>query len=222
MQRKSIPSRKSGILVGLLAVFATLALKPVLAAPGPGSEAPSPPFAVIQLSGGRYQVGDQVFPDWSSFRASEVFQQIPRSCGTVPAQDGAGPRDPSDCSMTFTDPAAEYAPATVKYLVPVVVHVIQDAPGTSAQGYMTPANVQGQIDILNEDFLAIPGSPGASGNDAQLEFFLANTTPAGLPTTGIDYIVDAQAFNDAGAYWQQYSWDPNNYLNIYTLEIPID
>jgi hypothetical protein len=118
----------------------------------------------------------------------------------------------SDCSLFSTNPSAAYAPTFV-YEVPVVFHVIQDSLG---QGYLSPAQIQSQIDVLNEDFRALPGSPGAPGSDAMIHFELASVDPNGNPTSGITYSINTTWFNDGGQYWNALAWDPNRYLNVYT------
>jgi hypothetical protein len=140
---------------------------------------------------------------------------IPR-CGTPPLdplrfQTAFMP--PSDCSYNSTTIKAQYAPSVVTYTIPVVVHVIQRTSGT---GYISPARIQTQIDILNEDFLAISGTNGSQGTDARIQFELATVDPNGNPTTGITYSQNNTWYNDGGSYWNQLAWDTNRYLNIYT------
>jgi len=133
-------------------------------------------------------------------------------CGTHFGQPlGAGVDNP-DCDYNQTNPTAAYAPTSV-LRIPVVVHVIQNTAGT---GYLSDAQVQSQITVLNEDFRALAGTPGAAGTDAQIEFFLATTDPVGAPTNGIRRYTNNIWFNDAGSYWTAIAWNPVRYLNIYT------
>jgi hypothetical protein len=141
---------------------------------------------------------------------------IPR-CGTPPLDPlrfATAFMPPSDCSYNSTTIKPEYAPSVVTYTIPVVVHVIQRTSGST--GYISPAKVQTQIDILNEDFLAIAGTNGANGTDARIQFELATVDPNGAPTTGITYSQNNTWYNDGGSYWNQLAWDTNRYLNIYT------
>ena len=119
---------------------------------------------------------------------------------------------PSDCTFGSTTINPIYDPGIV-YEIPVVVHVIQRTDGT---GFIDPATVQSQIDILNEDFSALPGSNGAAGVDTKIVFRLADVDPDGNPTTGITYSMNNQWFNDGGSYWNTLAWDTNRYCNIYT------
>jgi len=132
-------------------------------------------------------------------------------CGTPSVVVDAGIDNP-DCDATRTNPTAAYAPGTV-WRIPVVVHVIQN---TSGQGALTDALVQSQIAILNEDFRALPGTPGAGGFDTRIEFFLATTSPTGAATTGIVRYTNNTWFTDSGSYWNTIAWNPQRYMNIYT------
>lgn len=155
------------------------------------------------------------FTSWSDFTRSELFRSAGLRCGTPdrdPTKLGTKKAVPSDCGYGVTNPAAEYAPGEV-YDIPVVFHVIQR---TNGQGYVSPAQVQSQIQILNEDFGALPGSLGAPGVDTGIRFHLATVDPGGNPTTGITYTSNNSWFNDSGTYWKTLAWDTNRYLNIYT------
>ena len=90
----------------------------------------------------------------------------------------------SDCDWNSTNPDQVYAPTFI-YNIPVVVHVIQH---TNGDGALSPSTIQDQIDVLNEDFRAIQGSPGAPGFDTMIQFHLATVDPDGAPTTGIIYL----------------------------------
>jgi len=76
--------------------------------------------------------------------------------------------------------------------------------------------VASQIEILNEDFLALGGSPGGNGTDSRILFRLATLDPEGEPTDGITRDCNTTWFDDDGDYWETLAWDPNRYLNLYT------
>ncbi len=118
----------------------------------------------------------------------------------------------ADCSATSTNPDAQYDPDQV-YEVPVVVHIITDNSGTGA---ISDALVDSQIEILNEDFLALVGSNGEPGTYTGIHFSLATEDPDGNPTTGITRSANSTWFNDGGGYYNTLNWDPHRYLNIYT------
>lgn len=156
------------------------------------------------------------FSSWHDYTHSDLFQQKGLRCGIVAGPVNAPLRDgpPSDCSYSQTNPSLDYHPLVAKYGIPVVVHIIRSDDGS--QGDISEAMVQSQIDILNEDFLAIAGTNGEYGTDVQIEFYLASQDPNGDPTTGITYSNDTAWFNDNGGYWNSLAWDTNRYLNIYT------
>ena len=126
----------------------------------------------------------------------------------------ASPIGLGDCSLTSTNPSSAYAPTFV-YDIPVVFHVIQSASG---QGYLSPAQVQSQIDVLNEDFRALPGTAGSGGLDTMISFHLTTVTETGQPTSGITYSKNDAWFNDGGQYYNALAWDPARFLNIYSNE----
>jgi hypothetical protein len=122
----------------------------------------------------------------------------------------------SDCGYLTNNPNPIHDPSFY-YTIPVVFHVIQD---NSGDGYLSPETINDQIYILNEDFRAIHGSPGAPGANARIIFQLATTDPSGNPTTGITYSTNNTWFQDNGSYWNSLAWDTNRYLNIYSNAVP--
>lgn len=101
-------------------------------------------------------------------------------------------------------------------VIPTVVHII----ASTAYQTVTDAEVQSQIDVLNEDFRKLAGTPGdGNGIDFEYQFCLASIDPNGCPTTGINRLV-----NPTLAYHQQQDaaqlkgliqWDPKMYFNIW-------
>ncbi len=161
----------------------------------------------------------QGFSTWRAFTLSPFFRQNGLRCLTPSRAQAAGSgtsnfMPPGDCGANGTNPLPIYSPAALDVIIiDVVVHVIQS---TSGQGNVSNAQVQNQIDILNEDFRALPGTPGAGGVDTKIEFRLATVDPAGNPTTGITRTTNNTWFNDSGSYWNTLSWDPDRYLNLYS------
>lgn len=84
-------------------------------------------------------------------------------------------------------------------VIPVVFHVIKRTDGT---GDISPALIQSQIDILNEDFNAVPNTPGVMGTNAKIQFVLAKLDPTGNPTTGINVVTSNTYFEDPGSSGQ--------------------
>lgn len=155
------------------------------------------------------------YDSWEALAASGYHQFEDTRCKTVSFDfgDDVARGTPSDCSFSRTRIEPEYDPGVEKYRIPVVVHIIQRTNGT---GNVPDSRVYSQIEILNEDFLAIAGTNGAPGTDVQIEFYLATEDPNGNPTTGITRSTNNTWYNDGGAYYNTLAWDTNRYLNIYT------
>ncbi|MEM7306273.1 MAG: zinc metalloprotease [Planctomycetota bacterium] len=136
-------------------------------------------------------------------------------CGTserMPRLAGAADLPPSDCGYFTNEPKPEYEP-TFFYDIPIVFHVIQSSSG---EGFLSTETIQDQIEVLNEDFQALPGSPGAPGTDGRIRFHLAKTDPEGNPTSGITYTTNDTWYMDSGNYWSPLAWDTKRYMNVYT------
>ncbi|MEL6714513.1 MAG: zinc metalloprotease, partial [Planctomycetota bacterium] len=125
---------------------------------------------------------------------------------------------PQDCSANRTTPSSAYDPDLIDDVeIKVVVHIIRQSSGA---GNVSDARVNSQIDILNEDFQALSGTPGAQGVDTGIRFVLADTDPSGQPSSGILRYNNSTWYNDNGSYWNSIAWDPDNYLNLYVLGAP--
>jgi len=172
---------------------------------------------LTQTPGGHVVVDGLEFANWQEYTQSDFFRNNGLRCGT-PAELSGGVAlralDPSDCTLTFTNPSIIYAPFNAYYRIPVVVHVLRKDDGVT--GHVSQSLIQSQIDILNEDFLALPGTYGENGTDVQIEFYLATEDPDGNPTNGITYSNNTTWYNDGGSYWNSLAWDPNRYMNVYT------
>jgi len=121
----------------------------------------------------------------------------------------------SDCAST-TNPLSIYNPGDL-FTIRVVVHVISNTSGT---GDISDAMVQSQIDILNEDFQALAGTPGAPGFNGRIAFELASEDPSGNPTNGITRHSNNNWYVDSGSYWNVIGWDTARSPNIYTMGSP--
>jgi len=103
-------------------------------------------------------------------------------------------------------------------IIPVVVHVIHNN-GTEN---ISDAQIQSQIQILNEDYRKIPFTNGfGNGVDTEIEFCLAKLSPNGKCTNGIvrvqSTLTNLQSVQDAQMKALSH-WDPTRYLNIYVVK----
>ena len=102
-------------------------------------------------------------------------------------------------------------------VIPVVVHVIHNG-GTEN---ISDAQIQSQIDVLNEDYQRKVGTNGfGNGVDTEIEFCLAKIDPNGKCTNGIvrvqSTLTNHQSFQRAQLSALSY-WDNTRYLNIYVV-----
>ena len=173
-----------------------------------------PPEALHADLEGGVVAGGRSFDTWAEYVASPLFEAHGVYCGTpAPTRDVVDLRDAGDCALFSNNPLPHYGPIGGRLRIPVVVHIIQS---TTGEGFIPESRVHEQIAILNEDFLALPGTNGANGNDASIEFYLATVDPGGNPTSGITYSTNDTWFNDNGDYWTTLAWDTDHYMNVYT------
>jgi len=157
--------------------------------------------------------GSFTYSSWSEYFRSDDFRLNGMRCTACGLDGDSFYRSTSDCSSVLTNPADIYDPSVVRYRIPVVVHIIMSDSGIGA---ISDQMVASQIEILNEDFLAQPGTNGAPGTNVEVEFFLATEDPLGQPTSGITRHYNTTWYNDSGNYETAIGWDQNRYLNIYT------
>lgn len=103
-------------------------------------------------------------------------------------------------------------------IIPVVIHVIHDG-GTNN---ISDAQIQSQIDVLNEDYRKRIGTNGyGTGVDTEVEFCLAKKDPLGKCTNGIIRIKSPlsnhQTYQRSMLKQLSY-WDNARYLNVYVVK----
>lgn len=108
--------------------------------------------------------------------------------------------------------------------IPVVVHVIY----RTAQENISAAQIQSQIDVLNEDFRrtnADADNRWSQAVDTEIQFCLASVDPNGNPTTGItrkSSTTTAWGTNDAmkrASSGGVDAWNTGEYLNMWVCNI---
>ena len=121
-----------------------------------------------------------------------------------------------------------YTPRPV-ITIPVVVHVIHFGEPIGTGRNLSVAQIQSQIDVLNEDFRrynsdisTVAAAFRGASDDPLIEFCLAQQDEFGNPSTGIDRWLGSQAtweITDINSIVKPSSiWDRDLYLNLWTLE----
>ncbi|MEL7531292.1 MAG: M43 family zinc metalloprotease [Bacteroidota bacterium] len=119
--------------------------------------------------------------------------------------------------------------------IPVIVHIVHDNESVGIGRNISQAQVQSQIDVLNEDFRRAMGTPGFNadpdGADVEIEFCLATIDTNGnvLPEPGIDRINRQDFGNWPSLPWSLTTvetfvmpftiWNTADYMNIYVVEL---
>lgn len=120
------------------------------------------------------------------------------------------------------------------YTIPVIVHIIHNGEAVGSGRNISEAQVLSQIDVLNEDFRKMTGTPGynnhADGADIEIEFCMALVDESGntLPESGIERISRSSLGLSGTSYSMNYtnsnikpptSWDPDQYFNIWVEDM---
>lgn len=116
------------------------------------------------------------------------------------------------------------------YYIPVVVHVLHFGESIGVDRNLAADRIQSQIDILNNDFGKLAGTPGFNthpvGVDTRIRFCLAAVDPNGQPTTGIVRVQGTKPsydfLGDNALIKNSSIWNPDKYLNIWTCKIAGD
>lgn len=125
--------------------------------------------------------------------------------------------------------------AHIVYTLPVVVHIIHQGSAVGASYNLSVAQIQSQIDVLNEDYnklnfdtALIPSVFSGLAADCEINFCLAQRDPNGNATTGIDRINKVTKGWGPLPYDQTYMnatvkpnsvWNVNKYLNIWVVPL---
>jgi hypothetical protein len=126
-------------------------------------------------------------------------QRIRRNCAAVDVLNAQIAADPTMAQRraTIENQAFQYAAsqvaqrgtAAISVTIPVVVHVLY----STASENISDAQIQSQIDVLNEDFHKLnsdasktPAAFSGLAADPGIQFVLAKRNPSGAATTGIE------------------------------------
>jgi zinc-dependent metalloproteinase lipoprotein len=172
-------------------------------------------------------------------------QQIPphRTCGTEDVNDqiqaelkrlipGYNPARSTNKGST-----SALRTSAVLYTLPVIVHVIHNGETVGVGTNIAQAQVQSQLDVLNEDYrntnadgTLVPAVYQPRRGDMEVQFVAALRDPNGntLAEPGIDRVNRNTRGWNAPPYTQAYinstiktgtSWDPDRYINIWVLNL---
>lgn len=135
-------------------------------------------------------------------------------------------------ALIENQPATQRAAAPI-LRVPVVVHVIHSGEAIGTGSNLSVAQIQAQLDVLNEDFSAqnpnfnqTPSQWASVIGNPDIQFCLANVDPSGNPSNGITRHnltvtgTDANDSNIEDDIKPPTTWNSNIYYNIWTLPIP--
>lgn len=118
--------------------------------------------------------------------------------------------------------------------LPLIVHIIHNGEAQGVGNNISYEQVTSQIEVLNEDFRRLPGTPGFNNNpagaDTEIEFCLATIDPAGVPMLepGVNRIDRGLKGWNAPPYTMNYAnsiikpqtqWDPTQYLNVWVMPL---
>jgi hypothetical protein len=127
--------------------------------------------------------------------------------------------------------------AAITYTLPVVVHIIHNGEAVGTGTNISQAQVQSQLDVLNEDYrmlnadgALVPTVFQPLRADAQFQFVLAARDPSGAPLAepGIDRVDRSAKGFTAPPFSQAYTeatikpgtdWNPDQYLNIWVMNL---
>lgn len=113
--------------------------------------------------------------------------------------------------------------------IPIVVHIIHTGESIGVGGNIADAQIQSQIDVLNEDFRKLnadkantPSIFASVAADVQVEFVLAKRDPEGLATSGILRVANTKStwsMSDNSQLKSLSYWSAADYLNLWVTEV---
>ncbi len=160
-------------------------------------------------SDGRIDAGSHTFSSYSQYVQSDYFRDRGMRCGTRKPESIADERmekSVNDCTLAFTNIESEYWPS-LTYTVKVWFHIIYQSNGT---GNISDDVIEGQVEVLNQDFRAIAETMGSQGYDTKINFELAGITR----TQNDGWFTDS--YFDEYSYKNALAKDQNQFINVYT------
>jgi hypothetical protein len=130
----------------------------------------------------------------------------------------------------------------ISYTIPVVIHIIHNGDAVNSPGNIVGENISdaqalSQIQVLNEDYQRLFGSPGGANStglaeDLEISFCLAQQDEFGAPTPGIlrynitpysntqtpTVVDDWEIRSDVETMKATNQWDPTKYMNMWSIK----
>lgn len=113
--------------------------------------------------------------------------------------------------------------------IPIIVHIIHTGESIGVGGNIADAQIQSQIDVLNEDFRRLnadkantPSIFASVAADVQIEFVLAKRDPEGLASSGIVRVANTKSswsMSDNSQLKALSYWPAEDYLNLWVTEV---
>jgi len=165
-----------------------------------------------------------------------IAQELSSPCGTMEQDSIVRARFPKRGSLQDFENAVQNKIQQLKnqrtlagvVTIPVIVHVVHNGEAVGTGTNISQAQVQAQLEVLNEDFRKMVGTPGYNTNpvgaDIEIEFCLSPVDANGnaMAEPGI------HRHNGGKASWTvaqidgtlkpQTIWNPNLFFNIWTVK----
>jgi hypothetical protein len=130
----------------------------------------------------------------------------------------------------------------ITYNIPVVIHIIHNGDAENTPGNVVGENISdaqaiSQIQVLNEDYQRLVGSPGGANStglaeDLEISFCLAKQDEFGVATPGIirynitpytntatpGVVDDWELKSDVETMKATNQWDPTKYMNMWSIK----
>jgi len=165
-----------------------------------------------------------------------MYAQTERKCGSMEVLEQQLAADPDmanrmEAIERHTEQYMEsgnHEHDRVVVTIPVVFHIIHNGDAVGTNENISDALIQAQLNQLNLDFRKlnsdaslIPSVFAGVAADAEVQFCLAQRTPSGAATTGINRLNQGQAswtMNQIESSLKPSTiWDRNKYLNLWTV-----
>src|SRR5690349_9641962 len=116
---------------------------------------------------------------------------------------------------------------TASYVIPVVVHVIHNGESIGTGTNISEAQIQSQLDVLNQDYQRLNADAGSTpavfqpvAGSMNIQFVLAKRDPFGVTSNGIVRVKGTKTswrLSDESTFKSLSYWRADWYLNIWVI-----